>query len=85
MPDFTFNEDVVRVFPDDQTLSTGLPHHWKTPEYWLRSLPKPIALYDLGCSLGAVTQAMRRHVSHSGCKVIAVDNSKLWCSAVASI
>ena len=32
-------------------------------------------LYDLGCSLGAVTQALRRHVRTEGCKVIAVDNS----------
>jgi tRNA (cmo5U34)-methyltransferase len=33
-------------------------------------------LYDLGCSLGAVSQALRRHVQTSGCRVIAVDNSQ---------
>lgn len=32
-------------------------------------------LYDLGCSLGAVTQALRRHVRSDGCEVIAIDNS----------
>src|SRR5690606_38326418 len=32
-------------------------------------------LYDLGCSLGAVTQAVRRHVKRDGCRVLAVDNS----------
>ena len=32
-------------------------------------------LYDLGSSLGAVTQALRRHVQVEGCRVIAVDNS----------
>ena len=25
-------------------------------------------LYDLGCSLGAVTQALRRHVSQDNCR-----------------
>ena len=32
-------------------------------------------LYDLGSSLGAVTQSLRRHVRSEGCRVIAVDNS----------
>jgi tRNA (cmo5U34)-methyltransferase len=32
-------------------------------------------LYDLGCSLGAVTLTMQQNVSVSGCKIIAVDNS----------
>lgn len=32
-------------------------------------------LYDLGCSLGATSQALRRHVQQDGCQVIAVDNS----------
>ncbi len=33
-------------------------------------------LYDLGCSLGAATLAMRHGVSTGGCQIIAVDNSR---------
>jgi tRNA (cmo5U34)-methyltransferase len=44
--------------------------------YWRRSSPSPTrVLYDLGSSLGAVTQALRRHVQAEDCRVIAVDNS----------
>jgi tRNA (cmo5U34)-methyltransferase len=31
--------------------------------------------YDLGCSLGAATLAMRHHLTQPGCRIIAVDNS----------
>jgi tRNA (cmo5U34)-methyltransferase len=31
--------------------------------------------YDLGSSLGAATQAMRRHIRVPGCSIVAVDNS----------
>lgn len=31
--------------------------------------------YDLGCSLGAATLAMRHHINVSGCRIIAIDNS----------
>ena len=32
--------------------------------------------YDLGCSLGAVSLAMRQRISQPGCDIIAVDNSQ---------
>lgn len=32
-------------------------------------------VYDLGCSLGAATLSMRRHIQQEGCEIIAVDNS----------
>ncbi|MGR9100023.1 MAG: carboxy-S-adenosyl-L-methionine synthase CmoA, partial [Gammaproteobacteria bacterium] len=32
--------------------------------------------YDLGCSLGAATLAMRRGITAEGCRIVAVDNSK---------
>jgi tRNA (cmo5U34)-methyltransferase len=32
-------------------------------------------LYDLGCSLGASTLALRKGVDKAGCKIVAVDNS----------
>jgi tRNA (cmo5U34)-methyltransferase len=33
------------------------------------------AVYDLGCSLGATTFSMRRHLEGRGCRIVAVDNS----------
>lgn len=77
VPDFTFNEDVVRVFPDMIKRSVpGYPTIVENTGVLAAQFAQTNStLYDLGCSLGAVTQAMRRHVSHSGCKVIAVDNS----------
>lgn len=32
-------------------------------------------VYDLGCSLGAATLSMRRHIEQENCQIIAVDNS----------
>jgi len=32
-------------------------------------------IYDLGCSLGAATLAMRRRINQPGCRIVAVDNS----------
>ena len=32
--------------------------------------------YDLGCSLGASTLAMRRNIKQSGCSIVSVDNSE---------
>lgn len=75
--DFVFNEDVVRVFPDMIKRSVpGYPTIVENIGVLTARFAQPnTALYDLGASLGAVTQAMRRHVSTEGCRVIAVDNS----------
>lgn len=77
VPDFTFNEDVVRVFPDMIKRSVpGYPTIVENTAVLAAQLAQPNSiLYDLGCSLGAVTQALRRHVRDEGCSVIAVDNS----------
>ena len=32
--------------------------------------------YDLGCSLGAATLAMRRQIRAEGCRIVAIDNSE---------
>lgn len=32
--------------------------------------------YDLGCSLGAATLAMRRQINAPGCRIVAIDNSE---------
>lgn len=75
--DFVFNEDVVRVFPDMIKRSVpGYPTIVENIGVLTARFAQPnTALYDLGASLGAVTQAMRRHVSTEGCRVIAIDNS----------
>ncbi|MBF8781445.1 carboxy-S-adenosyl-L-methionine synthase CmoA [Pseudomonas fulva] len=77
VPDFVFNEDVVRVFPDMIKRSVpGYPAIVENLGVLAARFAQPhTALYDLGASLGAVTQALRRHVRADGCRVIAVDNS----------
>jgi tRNA (cmo5U34)-methyltransferase len=77
VPDFVFNEDVVRVFPDMIKRSVpGYPTIVENLGVLAARFAQPnTALYDLGASLGAVTQALRRHVRSDGCRVIAVDNS----------
>ncbi|WP_175500221.1 carboxy-S-adenosyl-L-methionine synthase CmoA [Pseudomonas sp. NFACC02] len=77
VPDFAFNEDVVRVFPD--MIKRSVPGYPTIVEN-LGVLAAQFAqshsvLYDLGSSLGAVTQALRRHVRTEDCRVIAIDNS----------
>lgn len=75
--DFAFNEDVVRVFPDMIKRSVpGYPTIVENIGVLAAHFAQPHSiLYDLGCSLGAVSQAMRRHVRSEGCRVVAVDNS----------
>ena len=77
VPDFAFNEDVVRVFPDMIKRSVpGYPAIVENLGVLAAHFAKPdTVLYDLGSSLGAVTQSLRRHVREDGCRVIAVDNS----------
>lgn len=77
VPDFAFNEDVVRVFPDMIKRSVpGYPTIVENLGVLAAQFAQPhTTLYDLGSSLGAVTQSLRRHVRADGCRVIAVDNS----------
>ena len=76
--DFVFNEAVVRVFPDMIKRSVpGYPTIVENIGVIASRFAQPrTALYDLGCSLGAVSQALRRHVQAESCRVIAVDNSR---------
>ncbi|MCY1285485.1 Carboxy-S-adenosyl-L-methionine synthase [compost metagenome] len=77
VPDFVFNEDVARVFPDMIKRSVpGYPTIVENIGVLAAQFAQPHSrLYDLGCSLGAVTQALRRHVQAEDCRVLAVDNS----------
>lgn len=76
--DFSFNEQVVSVFPD--MISRSIPGYGAIVDgigNICQRVAKPnTQLYDLGCSLGAATLSMRRHLSDQGCRIIAVDNSQ---------
>lgn len=76
--DFAFDEQVARVFPD--MIRRSVPGY-ETVIAMLGVFAKEYVqdnthIYDLGCSLGAASLAMRRHIQASGCRLIAVDNAE---------
>ncbi|HEY5715638.1 MAG TPA: carboxy-S-adenosyl-L-methionine synthase CmoA [Psychromonas sp.] len=77
--EFTFDEQVVQVFPD--MIKRSVPGYEKIINS-IAMITKRCAvensnLYDLGCSLGAATLSMRRGLmGKKGCQIIAVDNSQ---------
>lgn len=75
--DFQFDQRVVRVFPD--MIQRSVPGYRLVLELLALAasqFTQPASnVYDLGCSLGAATLAMRRHIAHADCRIIAVDNS----------
>ncbi|WP_330959172.1 carboxy-S-adenosyl-L-methionine synthase CmoA [Photobacterium sp. 53610] len=75
--DFTFDERVAEVFPDMiQRSVPGYSNIISAIGMLAERFATPDSnVYDLGCSLGAATLSMRRHLSQSGCKIIGVDNS----------
>ncbi|MCV5274370.1 carboxy-S-adenosyl-L-methionine synthase CmoA, partial [Escherichia coli] len=77
MGDFTFDERVEEVFPDMiQRSVPGYSNIISAIGMLAERFVKPHSnIYDLGCSLGAATLSMRRHIKQEGCKIIAVDNS----------
>jgi tRNA (cmo5U34)-methyltransferase len=75
--DFSFDENVARVFPD--MIKRSVPGY-STLINMIGVLAAEYAqadshLYDLGCSLGAATLAMRQNLAKHNCRIIAVDNS----------
>lgn len=75
--DFVFDERVVRVFPD--MIRRSVPGYGTiVPMIGMlaRRYAQPgTRLYDLGCSLGAATLAMRAAVRAPDLRIVAVDNS----------
>lgn len=75
--DFVFDQAVVNVFPD--MIRRSVPGYENiitmiglfTEQYTQQNSQ----CYDLGCSLGAATLAMRHHINKEGVSIIAVDNS----------
>ncbi|MDF2178121.1 carboxy-S-adenosyl-L-methionine synthase CmoA [Aliiglaciecola sp. CAU 1673] len=75
--DFRFDETVAEVFPD--MIQRSVPGYATIVDA-IGQMAGRYAnansnLYDLGCSLGAVSLAMSRYVQAPGCKIMAVDNS----------
>lgn len=76
--DFTFDEQVAEVFPD--MISRSVPGYSNiiTAIGMLTKLfvTPQSHVYDLGCSRGEATLAIRRNVEVDGVKIIGVDNAK---------
>ena len=75
--DFKFDAQVVEVFPD--MISRSVPGY-NTIIDTIGRLSRQYAqddshIYDLGCSLGAATLAMRKAITAKNCQIIGVDNS----------
>ncbi|MDX2053499.1 MAG: carboxy-S-adenosyl-L-methionine synthase CmoA [Polyangiaceae bacterium] len=75
--DFRFNAEVAQVF--DDMIRRSLPGYATILDMLsvlaLRFAQPNTSVYDLGCSLGAATLAMRRGVGHRQVSFIAVDTS----------
>ena len=75
---FRFDEQVAEVFPDMiQRSIPGYQTILDTLGIFTQKFATPDAnYYDLGCSLGAATQAMRRNINYPGGTIYAIDNSE---------
>jgi len=75
--DFVFDRRVVKVFPD--MINRSVPGYGTiVPMIGMiaRRYARPDSrIYDLGCSLGAVTLAMQKAVQAPGVEIVAVDNA----------
>lgn len=74
---FEFNEAVASVFPD--MLRRSIPGYAETIEA-IAALAGRVVVpgtrcYDLGCSLGAATLAMRHGIRADGCRIVAIDSA----------
>lgn len=77
--DFSFDQHVVEVFPD--MINRSVPGYSSIlqtlPQLTERFVKPNTRLYDLGCSLGAATLALRKGCEQTtGTEIIAVDNSE---------
>jgi tRNA (cmo5U34)-methyltransferase len=74
---FTFDDSVARVFPD--MIKRSVPGYptiiSMTGLLAGKYASAGSSLYDLGCSLGASTLAMRQNIQQPDCRIISVDNS----------
>ncbi|HEY6527174.1 MAG TPA: carboxy-S-adenosyl-L-methionine synthase CmoA [Cellvibrionaceae bacterium] len=85
--EFCFDQAVVDVFPD--MINRSVPGYatilrmiGQIAEDYAR--PNTVC-YDLGCSLGAATLAMRHRINTSGTQIVAVDNSGAMVDAARQV
>jgi tRNA (cmo5U34)-methyltransferase len=76
--DFTFDAQVVEVFTDMITRSvpgynTIIDTIGRISQQYVKDNTN---IFDLGCSLGSATLAIKQNITAQGCKIIGVDNSK---------
>ena len=76
--DFVFDKSVVQVFQD--MIGRSVPAYSTLlsmiPVMIRQYVQQDSRCYDLGCSLGAATLAMRHSINKPAVKIIAVDNSE---------
>tara|TARA_B100000809_G_C15122716_1_gene524960 strand:+ start:1238 stop:1972 length:735 start_codon:yes stop_codon:yes gene_type:complete len=87
LSDFRFDQDVVEVFPD--MIKRSVPGY-ATIVGMIGNLAERYAqtgtnCYDLGCSLGAATLAMRHRIKAANCPIIAIDNSSAMVKHCAKV
>jgi len=84
---FEFSESVARVFPD--MLKRSIPGYAQSIDAIAalarRHVKPQTHCYDLGCSLGAATLAMRHNIAVAGCRIVAVDNAPAMVSRCREI
>ena len=76
--DFVFDDAVAGVFEDMVRRSVpGYATVIGMTKVFAEHYAQPDSIcYDLGCSLGASTLAMRKGIAQPGCRIVAVDNSE---------
>ncbi|MBY6185624.1 carboxy-S-adenosyl-L-methionine synthase CmoA [Marinobacter hydrocarbonoclasticus] len=76
--DFRFDDKVASVFPD--MISRSIPGYGQIlhtlGEIAGRAVQPGTRVYDLGCSLGAATTAIRRGLGEKQVEIVAIDNSE---------
>lgn len=76
--DFAFDEKVAGVFPD--MIRRSVPGYDAVIPllgvFAERYVQPNTNIYDLGCSLGAATLAIRRRIRQRGCRIVAIDNAQ---------
>lgn len=84
---FSFDNNVARVFPD--MIKRSVPGYGTivsmTGLLAGRYAAAGSRLYDLGCSLGASSLAMRQNIRQQDCRILAVDNSQAMLERCRSI
>ena len=84
---FRFDDAVARVFPD--MLKRSIPGYAASLEaigsLAARFVTDGTRCYDLGCSLGGATLALRQGLRAGGCRIVAVDNAPAMIERMQAI